>query len=265
MKAYEKLLEKYKEITEGNKGNKGSEDFLKIPEGKTRIRILPAKNPENPFYVETIQHGWKIDGKYRSITCRKVVGEDCPMDEFISELWAEHNKTCKVNQWDGKKKSTPYSELARELKGKEKYYMNIVNRADESKVLILGAAKTLFGSILSYMISMDETTGEPEYGDITDLKEGRDFVIEAIKKPGASFVTYEQSKIAPKVTVAGKPDQILAWTEKMHDLQALVTPTPVEEIEKIVTELRAEVEKRFDEFKSTPSSGENNLAAKMAE
>ena len=259
MKASEKLLEKYKSMTEGNQNSgKGSEDFLKLPEGETRIRILPAANENLPFYAENIQHGIKIEGKYKSFTCRKVIGEDCPMDDFVSELWGQHNAACKANGWVSKETKTPYSEMAKELRGKERYYLNVVARADESKVMILNASKTLFEKVLHTMLLQEE--GEMVYGDISDLKTGRDFIVVSKKKPKASYVTYDESRPSPKVSAAGKPDQIQLWTESLHDLQALVVPSSVEELNTVIAKLREQVEKEFDEFRSKPSTG---LASKM--
>lgn len=256
---YQKLLDKYKALTEEKQGL--SEAFLKIEEGTTRIRILPAKKDDDLFYGETITHNCKIEGKYTPITCRKVVNEDCPMDDFISEMWKEHEKACRVNSWDSKKVNTPYSALAREIKGKERYFLNVVNRADESKVMVLAAPKTLFTKILSAMLAVDEK-GEPEYGDIVNLKTGHDFKI-TMKKNKGGFPTYDDSSPAPKSSVAGKAEQIELWMDSLHDFAQFCNPTPIDKIQDAVTKLRAEVEAKFQELLSSGKKPDA-LATKMA-
>lgn len=261
MKNYEKLLAKYNELTEGKKAT-GAENYFKIPEGVSRVRVLPAKNDEHSFFAEKIVHGYKIDGKYTSVLCSKPAGEDCPVDNFISELWKQHQHVCKVNGWDNKKQKTPFANMASAIKGKERYLLNIVDRADDKSVKILEASKTLFQKILGAICSVDEN-GEPEYGDITDLQKGRDFKIESKKKPGADFVTYDDSVPAAKVSMAGKPDQIELWMDSLHDINSMVQPSSNDALSDFVSKLRVIVEAEFEEFKASVGGGGSALASKM--
>ena len=160
----DELRKKYDAIQKAQSGGGGNDDFLKkffmMEEGTSVIRVLPAKeDSDNEFYAETAIH--RINDK--NYHCPRVKGGDCPVCDLYYRLW-------KV---EGPMKDEA-QDLARQIKPRKRYYMNVVDRRDSS-VKILSMGMKLFGKILDCFFDED-------YGDITDLKEGWDFKVIKIPK-----------------------------------------------------------------------------------
>jgi len=200
------LRAKHEELSADRKGN--NDDFLKkflsLDMGNTLIRILPGKDEDTLFYAETSIHrvpsgGEFSDGKpkTRNFHCRKIHGEACPICDSYFALWKE-----------------PYSneDLARVIKPRPRYYMNVVDRRDDS-VKILSCGQIIFKKIIGAMLDED-------YGDITDLAKGHDYKIH--KEMDGQWPKYDQSQPRPKAAAAGTKAEIAGWMESLHDIHGLV-------------------------------------------
>ena len=193
------LRAKHAELSKTTQGGGGSSDYLQIKEGTNLVRILPAKDDETEFYAETKLH--RIvgsDGMAKNYHCRKMHGEACPLCDTYFGLW-------KTDQDSDK-------DLARQIKPRARYYMNILDR-DSGEVKILSVGVILFKKIVAAMLDED-------FGDITDLQDGFDFKI--IKTMEGQWPKYDQSQPRPKSEPAGSDAEIAAYMDSLHDVHKLV-------------------------------------------
>ena len=134
----------------------------------------------------------------KNVHCRKIHAEPCPLCDLYFGLW----KTGRSEDED----------LARQIKPRARYYLNVVNRdSDDVKILSIGVI--LFKKIVAAMLDED-------FGDITDLESGHDFKI--IKIMEGQWPKYDQSQPRPKSSPSGSKAEIASWMESLHDIHALV-------------------------------------------
>jgi len=204
------LRAKHAELS--NQGGSSSDflkNFLQIQEGTNAIRILPSKDEDKLFYAETKIHRIPSgDGQVKNVHCRKVHGEACPLCDAYYDLWKEPNKD---------------EDLARQIKPRARYYMNVVDR-ESGEVRILSIGVILFKKIIAAMLDED-------FGDITDLEKGHDFKI--IKVMEGQWPKYDQSSPRPKSSEAGSKADVAAWMDSLHDIHALVKKEDYEEVKKL--------------------------------
>jgi len=183
--------------------------FYQIPEGTNAVRILPWKDEEREFYAETKIHRVpQPDGNVKNIHCRKIHGEKCPMCELYYGLW----KTGKQEDED----------LARKIKPRARYYMNILDR-ESGDVKILSIGVILFKKIIGAMLDED-------FGDITDPQSGHDFKI--VKEMDGQWPKYDQSAPRPKSSELGSKQGIEAAMDSLHEIHDLVKLEDYEEVKK---------------------------------
>lgn len=168
-------LKKLKERLDAvqGKGKKGADTWIKLEEGDTVLRIVPDAD-EDPFKDYYFHYNV---GKERGFLCPKHnFGEDCPVCEFASKLWRDGTE-------DSKKQ-------AKALFVRQRFFANAVIRGEEDKgVRTWGFGKTVYETLMKLCLN-------PDYGDITDVKQGRDLSLGYGTPPGASF---------PKTDIMPKP------------------------------------------------------------
>jgi len=212
-------LDKIREI-HNSLQNQGSADgsfinnFFQVVEGTNTVRVLPPKEEGQDFYSMTKLHRVRdTEGRMKSFHCRRTQGESCPLCDLYFGLW----KTGKTEDQD----------LARQIKARDRYYMNIVDR-ETTKVKILSVGVILFKKIVATIMDAD-------YGDITDLEKGHDFKIIMYKE--GQWPKYEQSAPRPKPSPAGSSAEIATWMDELHDLSSLVKLEDYEELKVIAESL----------------------------
>jgi hypothetical protein len=146
-----------------NTGKREKIDYSKVywkpkEEGKYQIRIVPSKlDPKNPFQEVFVYYGF---GKF-PIFALTNWGEKDPIVEFASQL----RKTNDKENWS----------LAKKLDPKLRVYAPVIVRGEEEKgVRLWEFGKEIYLQLLG--IAEDE-----DYGDYTDINEGRDFTVDAVK------------------------------------------------------------------------------------
>jgi len=222
-------LEKIKQIHENLSGKGtggGSDTFLILNEGTNTIRVLPPKEDDADFFAMTKLHRVPMqDGTVKNIHCRQVHGEKCPICDLYYSLWKEPTKD---------------ETLARQIKGRDRYYLNVVNR-EAGDVKILSVGIILFKKMIAAMC-------DPDYGDITDPENGHDFKI--IKIMEGQWPKYDQSAPRPKSTPAGSAKEVAEWMDSLHDIQSLVKLEDYEELKQIAHSINpfAAVERSADEI-----------------
>ena len=200
---------KHEQLNNPQSGN--NTDFLKkfyqIPEGTNAVRILPWKDDEKEFYAETkIHRVTGPDGNVKNHHCRKIHGESCPMCDLYYALW----KT-------GRKED---EDLARQIKPRARYYMNILDR-ESGEVKILSIGVILFKKIIGAMLDED-------FGDITDIEAGHDFKI--VKEMDGQWPKYDQSAPRPKSSPLGSKSEIATSMGTLHNIHELVKLEDYEDV-----------------------------------
>ena len=203
------LRMKHEQLNNPQSGN--NTDFLKkfyqIPEGTNAVLILPWKDNEKEFYAETkIHRVTGPDGNVKNHHCRKIHGESCPMCDLYYALW----KT-------GRKED---EDLARQIKPRARYYMNILDR-ESGEVKILSIGVILFKKIISAMLDED-------FGDITDIEAGHDFKI--VKEMDGQWPKYDQSAPRPKSSPLGSKSEIATSMDTLHNIHELVKLEDYEDV-----------------------------------
>jgi hypothetical protein len=213
----EALRRKHEQLNGGGSTSNNSDflsKFYQIPEGSNAVRILPGKDEDHEFYAETKIHRVKnADGTNRNHHCRKVHGEPCPLCDLYYGLW----KTGRSEDED----------LARQIKPRARYYMNIVDR-ESGDVKILSVGVILFKKIIAAMLDED-------FGDITNPENGHDFKI--VKEMDGQWPKYDQSAPRPKSSPLGSGAEVAGYMDSLHDIHSLVKLEDYDEYKKVVAAL----------------------------
>ena len=166
-----------------NTGKKEKIDYTKVywrpkEEGKYQIRIVPSKlDPKNPFQEVFVHYGF---GKF-PIYALTNWGEKDPIVEFAAQL----RKTNDKENWV----------LVKKLDPKMRVFAPVIVRGEEEKgVRLWEFGKEIYMQLLG--IADDE-----DYGDYTDINEGRDFTVDVVKGDiGGRQGLKSSIRIKPKTT-----------------------------------------------------------------
>lgn len=174
-------MSKIKDRLEALKSTGNKSTSLWKPAGKSVIRIVPYKfNPENPF-IELLFH-YGVSGK--TYLSPASFNRPDPIVEFSNKLKKSGDK----ESW----------REGRKLEPKLRTYVPVLVRGEEDQgVKFWGMGKTVYQEILAII-------ADPDYGDITDLKTGRDISVEfkAAEETGKSY---------PETMIRVKPNQTPAF------------------------------------------------------
>ena len=207
---------KLQELQSSNTGGGGSKsnNFWKPPVGKTQIRIVPyAFDKSNPFQ-ELFFH-YEVGKK--TMVSPSSYGRPDPIQEFAEKLKKSGDK----EDW----------KLGRKIEPKFRCYTPIIVRGEESEgVKFYAFGKKIYQELLGVI-------ADPDYGDITDLMNGRDVTIECIAP--------DKEGGYPSYTVRVKPNQTPATEDKaiadkivngQADLSTLFTELSYEEMKTALEE-----------------------------
>ena len=219
----------------GNSGKREKIDYTKVywkpkQEGKYQIRFVPSKlDPRNPFREIFVHYGFS---KF-PIFALTNWGEKDPIVEFAKQL----RKTDDKENWS----------LAKKLDPKLRVYAPVIVRGEEDKgVRLWEFGKEIYLQLLG--IAEDE-----DYGDYTDINDGRDFTVEAVMGDiGGRRGLKSSIRVKPKTTplstnkaeierlLSEQPD-VLEIQRKMEFeamkevLQNWLTPPTEEESPEVIT------------------------------
>ena len=166
-----------------NGGNKASEHIWKPAVGKTQVRIVPyAFDKNNPF--QEMYFHYEI-GK-RTMVSPSSFGRPDPIVEFAEKLKKSGDK----DDW----------KLGKKIEPKFRVYAPVIVRGLEHEgVKFWSFGKQIYTELLSII-------SDPDYGDVTDLMNGRDITVE--------YIAAEKEGAFPTTTVRVKPNQSPATTDK---------------------------------------------------
>lgn len=185
-----------------------SESLWKPTEGRTVIRIVPWKeNRENPF-IELYFH-YLGNKTYLSPTTH---GRRDPIMDFAEELAAGGTK----EDWA----------QSRPFRPKLRTFIPMIVRGEEEKgVRFMSFGKTVYQELLSII-------ADPDYGDITDVKNGRDIVVEYIPQE-KSDTNFAKTTVRPKpnqTPLANSAELVQKLLNEQPDLNALFKEPTYEEL-----------------------------------
>ena len=214
--------------------------FWRPEEGKEyNVRIIGfTDNDGNPFKERYFYYNI---GNNPGLLAPYQFGKPDPIQELITKLRDE-----------GSKESY---ELAKKLYPKMRSYAAVIVRGEESEGVRLWAfGKTVYQSLLNVML-------DPDYGDITDVKEGHDVKILCTKAPGMKWATTDV-RPRPKSTPLGSAADVKNWTSNLPNLDDFFQLESYEKLENIInnwlndgTEEKEEVEHRTETKAKTADSG----------
>ena len=166
-----------------NKTDNRKQNLWKPEPGKTRVRIVPyVHRKENPF-LEMYFH---YDIGKRSMLSPVTFGNADPVVEFADKLKGTGDK----DEWM----------MGRKIEPKMRTYVPVIVRGKEAEgVKFWGFGKTIYTELLSII-------SDPDYGDITDLMNGRDIDVE--------FTPAEAPGAYPKTSIRVKPNTSPATEDK---------------------------------------------------
>lgn len=190
---------------QGKKSNQGekidyTQYFWKPQPGKHQIRILPSKfNRSNPFREIYFHYGFSKG----PILALSNWGESDPIIEFAQKL----RQTKDRDNWV----------LAKKIEPKMRVFVPVIVRGEEEKGARLWEfGKEIYTSLLG--IAADE-----DYGDFTDIADGRDFTIEAnYKEVAGRRVVGCDIRVKPKTTPISENSQLVEkWLNEQPDILSI--------------------------------------------
>lgn len=195
-------------LNQFNRQGERSEALWKPTEGKSVVRIVPWKeNKENPF-IELHFH-YLGNKTYLSPTS---YGNRDPILEFAEELASGGTK----DDWS----------QSRPFRPKLRTFVPIIVRGEEEKgVRFMSFGKTVYQELLSII-------ADPDYGDITDVKNGRDIVVEYIPQE-KSDTNFAKTMVRPKpnqTPVADSAEKIKQFLTDQPDIRAIFKEPTYEEL-----------------------------------
>ncbi len=170
-----------------NRGN-GKSVFWRPEDGEQTIRLLPTADGD-PFKQYWFHYNLGKNAGF--LSPKKNFGEDDPLDDFIRQLYK-----------DGSDESV---KMAKNLSARQRFFSPVLVRGEEGEgVRLWGYGKMAYKELLNLVLN-------PEYGDITDVNEGTDLVINYGKPAGAQF---PQTTITPR----RRPSKLVDSEEEISTL-----------------------------------------------
>ena len=210
----------------------GRQDTLWKPEpGKQQIRIVPYQfNKDNPFQELYFHYDLGKKNYLSPIT----YGDADPVEEFAQKLRA----TGKSDDFQLAKKLTP----------KMRVYVPVLVRGKESEgVKLWGFGKQVYTELLGFI-------ADPDYGDITDVKSGRDVSVEFTPAEGAGQFPKTSIRVKPNQTAATEDSNV---AEKIingqKDIFEIFRKNSYDDLKAVLSEW-LDPESSTEENKETPTA-----------
>lgn len=175
--------------------------------GKQVVRIVPYKwDPSFPF-IE-LYFDYEVTGK--SILSPVTYGRPDPIAEFAKKLKATGS-------------SDDYA-LGKKVEPKERYFAPIIVRGEEEEgVKFWGFGKTVYAELLAII-------SDPDYGDISDLENGRDITIEFKKGEGKKSYPTTEIRVKPVITPVSTKESILEVLDNQKKIEDIFPEPTYDEL-----------------------------------
>jgi hypothetical protein len=201
-------------------GKKEKVDYSKYywkpkSEGKYQIRIVPSVlNKENPFQEIFVHYGFAKFPVYALTNW----GEKDPIVEMANKL----REAGGSENW----------KLAKKLDPKMRVFAPVIVRGEEDKgVRLWEFGKEIYMQLLG--IAEDE-----DYGDFTDIKDGRDFTVEIVPNDSGigGKIKIGSIRIKPKTSSLGNDaSQIKTWLSDQPNILEIQKKSTFEDVKGMLT------------------------------
>ena len=211
-------------------------NYFRPEPGKQRVRIVPyVHRKENPF-LEMYFH---YDIAKRTMLSPITFGNADPVVEFAEKL----KKTGDKDDWL----------MGRKIEPKMRTYVPVIVRGKESEgVKFWGFGKTIYSELLSII-------ADPDYGDITDLMNGRDIDVEFTPSEGPGQYPKTAIRVKPN-TSAATEDKAIA--KSIMDQPKITDLFPEPTYEELETALQEWMNPESADSDTTPKSVETKVETK---
>lgn len=211
-------LSKLKEAWENQASGGGSGFRFWKPKdfGRYTIRFLPPTDENHLFFKQTAQY--KIGENY--LFAPYIEKRSDPIYDYYRALY--------------NKGTDEAIALAKEIKPRKQYLYNIIvkdelGQASENptKVYVYMSGKILYDTVMDYFFDDD-------YGDLTDVEEGFDFVL--VKEQGdLGFPNYKKSRPKPKSSPLFDDEEMVEEVlSNLHNLDDEIEYKSVSELKEIL-------------------------------
>lgn len=202
------IKNRLKSLQSNDSSAKRSDDIWKPAPGTHTIRIVPyIHNKENPF-IELYFH-YNVGKK--SYLSPMTFGKPDPIVEFSEKLKSNGSK----EDWL----------MGRKLEPKMRIYVPVLVRGEESEgVKFWGFGTSVYQELLAYI-------SDPDYGDITDMKNGRDVTVE-VKTPEETGKNFQTTtiRIKPKETPVTTDKQVLDMIKNQKEITEIFKEQTYEDL-----------------------------------
>ena len=205
--------------TSNSSGKKEKIDYSKYywkpkTEGKYQIRIVPSfLNKENPFQEIFVHYGFAKFPVYALTNW----GEKDPIVEMANQLRDAGGS----DNW----------KLAKKLDPKMRVFAPVIVRGEEDKgVRLWEFGKEIYMQLLG--IAEDE-----DYGDFTDIKEGRDFTVEIVPNDSGvgGKIKIGSIRIKPKTSpLSSNASDIKSWLSDQPNVLELQKKSTFEDVKNML-------------------------------
>jgi hypothetical protein len=192
-----------------NKTDDRKNNLWKPQPGKQTVRIVPySHRKENPF-LEMYFH---YDLGKKTYLSPVTFGNPDPVVEFADKLKSTGDR----DEWI----------MGRKIEPKMRTYVPVVVRGKESEgVKFWGFGKTVYSELLSII-------SDPDYGDITDLMNGRDITVEFIPAEGADRFPKTSIRVKPNTSAVTDDKAIATKITNQPKITDIFPEPSFEELEK---------------------------------
>ena len=225
-----------------NKTDDKKSNIWKPEAGKTRVRIVPyVHRKENPF-LELYFH---YDIGKKTMLSPITFGNADPIVEFAEKL----KKTGDKEDWL----------MGRKIEPKMRTYVPVVVRGKESEgVKFWGFGKTIYTELLSIIADAD-------YGDITDLMNGRDIDVEFTPAEGAGSYPKTAIRVKPNTQPATEDKEVAQKIMNQPQITDLFPEPSFDELQQALEEWmnpeNADSDVDSEEETSTPAAAPATTSA----
>jgi len=190
----------------------GSKRIWKPQPGSQVVRIVPYIHERDWPFLELYFY---YDFGKRTIIAPQNFGEPDPVQELADKL----KSTGEKEDW----------QLARKIEPKMRTYVPVIVRGKESEgVKFWGFGKTIYTELLSII-------SDPDYGDITDLINGRDIDVEFTPAEGGAYPK-TAIRVKPNTQPATEDKEIAQKIMNQPEITDLFPEPSYEELEKALAE-----------------------------
>ena len=219
-------------------------------EGKYQIRVVPSVlNKSNPFQEVFVHYGFSKFPIYALTNW----GEKDPIVEFAKSL----RTTSEKENW----------QLAKKLDPKMRVFAPVVVRGEEEKgVRLWEFGKEIYMQLLG--IAEDE-----DYGDFTDISEGRDFTVDVVTGDiGGRQGLKSSIRVKPKTTPLNTDTEtIKTWLTEQPNILELQRKMEFDALKEILQnwlnpeDAEADVDEEEEEDVTTEAPAEDPILTKAKE